>query len=110
MMGDMLKNSDFMRKALEYGNMFDKVLIDHCEEATLVKEGNMNEGIVSNELGIKGRPVVAEDIAVARDILCQKPQERQYILLISVQKKQLTWCAGQKLPEFVLRRKRHRSI
>ena len=67
--GRYVENSDFMRKALEYGNMFDKVLIDHCEESTLVKEGNMNEGIVSNELGIKGRPAVAEDIAVARDIL-----------------------------------------
>ena len=28
----------------------------------------MHEGVVSNELGIKGRPAVAEDIAVARDI------------------------------------------
>ena len=30
--------------------------------------GNMHEGVVSNELGMKGRPAVAEDIAVARDI------------------------------------------
>lgn len=67
--GRFVENSDFMRKALEYAGMFDKVLIDHCEEAELVKGGNMHEGIVSNQLGIKGRLAVAEDIAVARDIL-----------------------------------------
>ena len=29
----------------------------------------MHEGIVSYELGVIGRPAVAEDLAVARDIL-----------------------------------------
>ena len=58
-----------MRKAMEYASMFDKVIIDHCEETELVAGGNMHEGVVSNQLGIKGRPAVAEDIAVARDIL-----------------------------------------
>ena len=67
--GRFVENSDFMRKAMEYASMFDKVIIDHCEETELVAGGNMHEGVVSNQLGIKGRPAVAEDIAVARDIL-----------------------------------------
>lgn len=67
--GRYVENCDFMRKAVEYASMFNKVVIDHCEETSLVVEGKMNEGVVSNELGLKGRPAVAEDIAVARDIL-----------------------------------------
>jgi dihydroorotase len=67
--GRYVEDCDFMRKAMEYASMFHKVIIDHCEEQALVAGGNMHEGIVSNELGLKGRPAVAEDIAVARDIL-----------------------------------------
>ena len=66
--GRYVENSDFMRKAMEYASMFHKVIIDHCEEQRLVEGGQMHEGIVSNHLGLKGRPAVAEDIAVARDI------------------------------------------
>lgn len=67
--GRYVEDCDFMRKAMEYASMFGKVVIDHCEEQSLVAGGNMHEGVVSNQLGIKGRPAVAEDIAVARDIL-----------------------------------------
>lgn len=67
--GRYVENSDFMRKAMEYASMFHKVVIDHCEEQSLVADGMMHEGAVSTELGLKGRPAVAEDIAVARDVL-----------------------------------------
>jgi dihydroorotase len=67
--GRYVEDCDFMRKAMEYASMFHKVIIDHCEEQSLVAGGTMHEGTVSNELGLKGRPAVAEDIAVARDIL-----------------------------------------
>ena len=49
--------------------MFNKMVIDHAEDITLTKNGHMHEGIVSYELGVIGRPAVAEDLAVARDIL-----------------------------------------
>ena len=45
------------------------MVIDHAEDITLTKNGHMHEGIVSYELGVIGRPAVAEDLAVARDIL-----------------------------------------
>ncbi len=67
--GRYVENCDFMRKAMEYASMFGKIVIDHCEEASLVADGCMHEGAVSAELGLKGRPAAAEDIAVARDIL-----------------------------------------
>ena len=55
--------------AYDYLHTFDKVIINHEEEPTLVEDGVMNEGHRSAMLGLKGRPSVAEDIAVARDIL-----------------------------------------
>lgn len=54
---------------LDYLHTFDKIVINHEEETSLVEEGVMNEGHRSAMLGMKGRPTVAEDIAVARDVL-----------------------------------------
>lgn len=54
---------------LDYLHSFDKIVINHEEETSLVEEGVMNEGHRSAMLGMKGRPTVAEDIAVARDVL-----------------------------------------
>ena len=54
--------------AYDYLHTFDKVIINHEEETSLVEDGVMNEGHRSAMLGMKGRPTVAEDIAVARDI------------------------------------------
>jgi dihydroorotase len=43
--------------------------VDHCEEPTLAFGGEMNEGIVSARLGLRGVPSEAEEIMVIRDIL-----------------------------------------
>ena len=55
--------------AYDYLHAFDKVIINHEEEISLVEDGVMNEGHRSAMLGMKGRPTVAEDIAVARDVM-----------------------------------------
>ena len=62
-------NAKIFMNALDYLHGTGKVIICHEEETSLVKEGAMNEGRRSAILGIKGRPSVAEDIAVARDCL-----------------------------------------
>ena len=62
-------NAKIFMNALDYLSGTDKVIICHEEETSLVKEGVMNEGSRSAILGLKGRPTVAEDIAVARDCL-----------------------------------------
>ena len=55
--------------AYDYLHAFDKVIINHEEETSLIEEGIMNEGHRSAMLGVKGRPTIAEDIAAARDIM-----------------------------------------
>lgn len=62
-------NAKIFLNALDYLHDTGKIIICHEEETTLVKGGVMNEGKNSAILGLKGRPTVAEDIAVARDVL-----------------------------------------
>jgi dihydroorotase len=58
-----------MRNALNYSKSFNIPVICHSEEPALSAKGHMNEGTVSTRLGVRGIPVVAETIAVSRDIL-----------------------------------------
>jgi dihydroorotase len=67
--GKPVTNSELMRRALEYANGIGILVISHAEELELVGEGVMNEGFTSTELGLKGIPRVAEDIATVREIM-----------------------------------------
>lgn len=67
--GKPVTNSELMRRALEYAAGIGILVISHAEELELVGEGVMNEGFTSTELGLKGIPRVAEDIATARETM-----------------------------------------
>lgn len=58
-----------MRRALEYVRSFDGVVAQHAQEPRLTEGAQMNEGIVSSELGLTGWPAVAEESIIARDVL-----------------------------------------
>lgn len=67
--GTHIQNSGILRRALEYARIFDKPIVDHCEDLTLSGEGVMNEGLVSTVLGLRGMPSISEEVDVARDLL-----------------------------------------
>lgn len=67
--GRPVANAELMRRALEYARGMGILVISHAEEPALAGEGTMNEGFTSTELGLKGIPRVAEDIATARDVM-----------------------------------------
>ncbi len=67
--GKPVRNSELMRRAMEYARPFGMTVITHAEDLQLVGEGVMNDGPVATELGLKGIPWVAEDAATARDIM-----------------------------------------
>lgn len=67
--GRPVTNSELMRRALEYARGMGILVISHAEDLALVGEGTMNEGFTSTEIGLKGIPRVAEDIATARDVM-----------------------------------------
>lgn len=65
--GVAIKSASILRKVLEYSQMYNLPVIEHCEDATLAG-GAMNEGINSTMLGLPPIPSVAEDLIVSRDI------------------------------------------
>ncbi len=53
----------------------------HCEDESLVEGGHINEGPVSAELGVRGRPAAAEAIIVDRDLrLAELTGARYHVL------------------------------
>ncbi len=67
--GKSVKNSELMRRGMEYARNFNLLVICHCEDLDLVAGGVMNEGFTSTRLGLKRIPNAAEEVIVARDIL-----------------------------------------
>lgn len=67
--GKCVSDPVLMRRALEYVKAFDGVIAQHAQEPRLTEGAQMNEGVVSAELGLTGWPKVAEESIIARDVL-----------------------------------------
>ena len=82
--GHYVERAKVLLSGLDYLRAFDKIIINHDEDTSLIEEGCMNEGRRSAMLGVKGRPTVAEDIAVDRDIrLAEYADARVHVAHIS---------------------------
>lgn len=66
--GVAIKTAAILRSAMEYSSMYNKPIIEHCEDDSLA-DGHMNESETSTFLGLAGIPTVAEDLTVMRDII-----------------------------------------
>lgn len=67
--GKCVHDSLLMRRALEYVKTFGGVVAQHAQDPRLTEGSQMNEGLVSSELGLAGWPSVAEESIIARDVL-----------------------------------------
>ena len=67
--GNCVSDPLVMRRALEYVKKFGGVIAQHAQEPALTSGSQMNEGIVSATLGLKGWPAGAEEAIIARDVL-----------------------------------------
>lgn len=82
--GRPVRNSRFMRRALEYAKGFNLLIISYGEDLDLAAGGVMNEGEIATRLGLAGIPNTAESIGVMRDIaLCELTGSRLHIGLVS---------------------------
>jgi len=63
-----IENTALLRRALEYCGMFDRVVFDHPEIASLSRGGVMHEGLEQLKLGMSPIPAEAEDLATSRDL------------------------------------------
>lgn len=66
--GRTVEDAGVMRRALEYSAPLGLVISVHAEDASLRGDGVMNEGEVSERLGLPGNPVAAEAARIARDL------------------------------------------
>lgn len=79
-----LQGAEVMVKALQYLQPFGGVLMNRPEHTRLTEFGQMHEGMVSTQLGMKGIPALAEDIMVSRDLqLLEYTGGRLHFSLIS---------------------------
>jgi dihydroorotase len=67
--GQPVLDSRFMKRALESAKALDALVIDHCEDKALSRDGVMHEGAHSRRFGLKGIPAAAEEVMVARDLI-----------------------------------------
>ncbi|MDQ6890406.1 MAG: dihydroorotase, partial [Bacteroidota bacterium] len=63
-----LQSSGIMLKALEYLKAIDGTIIQLPDDKNIATHGLMNEGIISIQLGLPGKPAISEEILIARDI------------------------------------------
>ena len=66
--GNPVSDANIMRRALTYSTSLSLPIINHCEVPELSSHGVMNEGWISNRLGLMGTPGSAEEVMVSRDI------------------------------------------
>ena len=78
--GHCVSNPAVMRRALEYVKKFNGVIAQHAQDPDMTVNAQMNEGIISSVLGLKGWPAVAEEAIIARDVLlAEHVQSRLHI-------------------------------
>lgn len=63
-----IQSAGLLVKALQYVKAFDGTLVQLPDDKSINPHGLMNEGIASTRLGLPGKPAMAEELVVARDI------------------------------------------
>ena len=67
--GVPIQNLALLRRALLEAKRLSLPLLDHCEDRDMVQNYAVNEGAVSRRLGLPGRPAVAEELQIMRDVM-----------------------------------------
>lgn len=63
-----IQNADILLKTLLYLRPLNALLINRPEDRQLTLFGQMNEGVTSTLLGLKGMPALAEEMMLSRDL------------------------------------------
>ncbi len=82
--GAPVSNANLMRQALDYSRVSGLPIIEHCEDIALAAGGQINEDVVSSELGLRGMPAAAEENMIVRDLaLARQTGGRLHIAHVS---------------------------
>ena len=66
--GSGVQNPAVMLRAMQYVKMFDKPILEHCQDNALSGRGCMNAGLQATVLGLPGMNRLAEELMLYRDI------------------------------------------
>ncbi|MEO8770181.1 MAG: dihydroorotase [Ferruginibacter sp.] len=76
-----------MMKALQYVISIDGVIVQVPDDKSISAHGLVNEGIVSTRLGLPGKPAIAEELMIQRDIeLLKYTNSKLHITGVSTRK------------------------
>lgn len=79
-----IASTGVMFRALQYLRMFDKPIIQHCEDHELAAGGVMNGGATAVRLGLPGINPIAEEMMIQRDLsLVRQTSSRYHVCHIS---------------------------
>lgn len=67
--GSNVDNANLMRDVLIRARRLEMPVLCHCEDTSMVEGRAVNEGSVSRQLWLEGRPAIAEEIMVMRDAM-----------------------------------------
>ena len=63
-----ISKASLLNRALLYSQSFNGLIMNFPNDKEISNGGQINEGVVSTELGLKGIPALAEELMVSRDI------------------------------------------
>lgn len=72
--GRPVKNALMMREAIKKAALANLTIISHCEDLDIIDGGIINDGAVSEIIGVKGMPRSSENYITAREILLAQEQ------------------------------------
>src|SRR5688572_1292723 len=82
-----IQSSGLLVKALQYVKAFDGIIIQLPDDKSINTHGLMHEGIVSTQIGLPGKPAMAEELIVARDIkLARYAESKLHLTGVSTKK------------------------
>ena len=85
--GSNVDNANLMRDTLIRARQLELPVLCHCEDTSMVAGRAVNEGSVSRQLWLEGRPAIAEEIMVMRDaMLAEETGGRVHICHVSTAK------------------------
>lgn len=63
-----VSDSGLMLRALQYATAFDGIIVNRPSDAGIAAGGQLHEGVVSTQLGLRGIPALAEELMTERDL------------------------------------------
>ncbi len=82
-----VQSAGLLVKALQYVKAFDGIIIQVPDDKSVNPPGLINEGVVSTQLGLPGKPAMAEELVVERDInLAEYTSSKIHLTGISTKK------------------------